>query len=76
MPSPATVVAPDINASGKGSGAGAAEAAPSEPVQRLQADSTVAQAGTWSLSFLSTVLLVVGLALFVIRWGARRLGRH
>jgi anti-sigma factor RsiW len=76
MPSPATVVAPDINASGKGTGAGATEAAPSEPMQRLQPDSTVAQVGTWSLSFLSTVLLVVGLALFVIRWGARRLGRR
>jgi hypothetical protein len=72
VPSPATVVAPDINASGKGTGAGAAEAAPSG----LQADSTMAQAATWSLSFVSTVLLVVGLAIFAIRWGARRFGHR
>lgn len=76
MPSPATVVAPDINASGKGTGAGAAEVAPTEPVQGLPSVSTGTQAGTWSLSFVSTVLLVVGLSLFAIRWGARRLGRR
>jgi anti-sigma factor RsiW len=74
QPSPATVFAPVTNGSGKGTDTGAAEATPGGPLQGLRDDTAVAPGGASSLSLVSAALLAVGLALFGIRWVARRLG--